>query len=140
MKFENLTPIQTNFGTIYIEDLNPEKREEPDRIKVYDTYGRYIDYCPVTQDDNNIELYKRLCEIYEYADYIEDIFPDTVMYSTNSWEKMLIYMLANNYFDEEDKQKISRLLTNEENFYVDDFLLTHDLINIVGEYYILVKE
>lgn len=41
-----LMPIETSYGTLYIEDLN-EKREEKDRVKLYDSTQKYLDYFDV---------------------------------------------------------------------------------------------
>lgn len=41
-----LNKVDTKFGTIYIESLNAN-REEPERIKIYDSDVKYIDYFSV---------------------------------------------------------------------------------------------
>lgn len=41
-----LMPIETSYGTLYIEDLN-KKREEKDRVKLYDSTQKYLDYFDV---------------------------------------------------------------------------------------------
>ena len=37
--------LDTKYGTIYIEDL--DKREEDDRVKIYDSNMNYLDYVPL---------------------------------------------------------------------------------------------
>lgn len=39
----NLNKIQTKYGAIYIESLNGN-RDEQDRIKIFDSDRKYIDY------------------------------------------------------------------------------------------------
>lgn len=46
MNNAKLNEIKTKFGTIYIEPLNGE-REEQDRIKIFDSDKKYIDYFSV---------------------------------------------------------------------------------------------
>ena len=41
--------LDTKYGTIYIEDL--DKREEDDRVKIYDSSMHYLDYVPLWDDD-----------------------------------------------------------------------------------------
>lgn len=46
--------IKTKFGKLYIEDFEYDRhkpwiREEEDRIKLYDSKGRYFDYFPMTE-------------------------------------------------------------------------------------------
>lgn len=43
----NLFKVATKFGNIYIEQPRAEYREEEDRIKIFDSKKRYIDYIPV---------------------------------------------------------------------------------------------
>ena len=143
--------INTKFGTIYIEDLeydhhNPAGREEEDRIKILDSLERYMDYVSldtlvdhayvdgITQE----ESYNRLCKFYENAEHLNDIFPDNIMFATKSWKEMYVYMLANDYFDDDMKQKISRAVWAED--LTDDYLISNELVNVVGDYYVLVSE
>ena len=130
--------IITPFGIIYIEELNPAKREEEERIKVYDTLGKYIDYHPAEFFNNNTYGYNNLCEHYKNVESIHNIFPNNIILATKSWTEMYIYMLANDYFDEEDKQKMSHSILKED--LTDDILISHDYINVVGEFYILIDE
>ena len=41
-----LLPIETSYGTLYIEDLNNQRKEE-DRVKLYDSEQKYLDYFDV---------------------------------------------------------------------------------------------
>lgn len=41
--------LETKYGTIYIEEL--DKREEDDRVKIYDSNMNYLDYLPLWDDD-----------------------------------------------------------------------------------------
>lgn len=42
--------INKNFGHFYIEEL--ETREERDRVKIYDTEMKYLDYLPIERYDD----------------------------------------------------------------------------------------
>lgn len=139
----------TPLGTIYIEDLeydhhNPAGREEEDRIKIFDSLERYLDYFSIDTlvDNANAEgitleeMYEKLCNYYENADSLSDIFPDNLIFATQSCKDMYIYMLANDYFDDDLKHRISRFIED----LTDDYLISNEFINVVGGYYVLVSE
>lgn len=66
-----LNEIKTKFGTIYIEPLNGE-REEQDRIKIFDSDKKYIDYFSVEfLEDCAMEMRSTLEE--EYAARVRNI-------------------------------------------------------------------
>ena len=143
-----MTIVNTKFGQIYIESLNynnncPANREEKDRIKVFDSLGRYIDYHSVEllqEYADTMELtmgmaYNEILKTYENAEYINDIFPDGIMFVTKSFQEMYIYMLSEDYFDDDIRKEINHAVWKGE--LTKDFLLTCDWINVIGDYYIL---
>lgn len=146
-----MTIVNTKFGQIYIESLNynnncPANREEEDRIKVFDSLGRYIDYHSVEllqEYADTMELtmgmaYNEILKTYENAEYINDIFPDGIMFATKSFQEMYIYMLSEDYFDDDIRKEINHAVWKGE--LTKDFLLTCDWINVIGDYYVLVCE
>lgn len=141
----------TPLGTIYIEDLeydrhNPAMREEEDRIKIFDSLERYLDYFSIDTlvDNANAEgitleeMYEKLCNYYENVDSLSEIFPDNIIFATTSLKEMYIYMLANDYFDDDLKHNIGNFTSIGD--LTDDYLLSNEFVNVVGGYYVLVSE
>jgi hypothetical protein len=131
-----LKEIKTKWGSIYIEELF-SKREEEERIKIYDSNKKYMDYFDVEhlQDCANEmghslrwEYYTRINNFTE-ANYIEDltqlIYTDLLhaSYITKNWRDGAEYLKINNI-------SICNLTEFEENEYV----------NKVGDYYIILSD
>ena len=142
--------IDTKFGTIYIEDLEYDRhrtnwREEEDRIKIFDSDERYCDYWSMDTIIENAEYdqktleeeYEWIIEHYENADSLDCICPD-MCYATKSFKEMYIYMCIAGYFDEDRRKNILQALDNDD--LTDDFLLSNEWVNHIGDYYILVSE
>lgn len=75
-----LAEIKTKFGSIYIEELN-SKREEEERIKIFDTNKEYMDYFSVEELQNAADEMKHSLRWeyctrisnFEKAETIEDL-------------------------------------------------------------------
>lgn len=130
-----LTEIKTKWGSIYIEELN-SKREEEERIKIYDSNKNYMDYFDVEHLQNcademghslKWEYGTRINNFME-ANYIEDlaqlIYSDLhASFITKNWLEGAEYLKINNI-------SICNLSEFKENEYV----------NQIGDYYIILSD
>lgn len=119
-----LNPVQTKFGVISVETLM-HPREEEDRIKIYDSDDRYLDYFSVE------ELYDRACEMEttieeEYATRLK-AFREEDNFDT------LVSLLTTDCVANTDKPME---LERELNIKVDEY----EYINRIGKYYLLMRE
>lgn len=109
-----LNPVQTKFGAISVETLMYSRSEE-DRIKIYDSDDRYLDYIPLqTLIDSACEMETTVEE--EYAARLK-AFRETDDIGT------LVQLLTMDYISVTD-------IPMEEN----------DYVNRIGNHYILMKE
>lgn len=101
-----MTEIKTRVGNLYIEDAT--EREEPDRIKLYDSRKAYLDYLPTdgfsTEDVAALAMktsteIKKLRRVDELMDYLGI---DSYTVSKN-WEDLLedIYGIDGYEYDAE---------------------------------------
>lgn len=143
--------INTKFGTIYIEDLeydhhNPAGREEEDRIKIFDSLGRYLDYWTIEHLEDCVEIdgtsmeqvYQEIIDRYEYVDNLCDLCPD-IRYATNDVEKMALFMYADYDLDIETRELMAMVLTKNMKG-LEELVIANDFINKIGDWYILIEE
>ena len=143
--------IDTKFGTIYIEDLeydhhNPAGREEEDRIKIFDSLERYLDYWNIdtlisfVENENTTlaEEYQKLIRGYEHANKLEALCPE-IRYATNDVEKMALFMQADYDLDIERQDLIAMIFTKNRKG-IEEAVLANDFINKIGDWYILIEE
>ena len=109
-----LNPVQTKFGMISIETLM-HPREVEERIKIYDSDDRYLDYIPLqTLIDSACEMETTIEE--EYATRLKA-------------------------FREEDSiENLVQLLTTDCIGVTDIPQEENDYVNRIGKYYILMRE
>ena len=127
--------IKTKWGSIYIEELF-SKRGEEERIKIYDSNKKYMDYFDVEHLQNcademghslRYEYHTRIRNFTE-ANYIKDlanlIYTDLhASYITNNWLEGADYLKINNI-------SICNLTEFKENEYV----------NQIGDYYVILSD
>lgn len=124
IKNERLREVITPVGTIYIEHFS--FREEYDRIKIYDSDKKYIDYISSEAITDSfklkeyIEILKKCFNIEELLNHIAFVYDE---YSV-CWEK-----IANELVERKEHQinSVGELLENE-------------WVNRIGDYYILMTE
>ena len=128
-----LQAIKTKFGTVYIEELNSE-REEKDRIKIFDSEQKYMDYfsLPVLESfakaENHTleEEYRlRIKNIIE-CDTIDDLLGCILWWwelITVDWFEVADYLKIN----DSDKQRVLEELQNNE------------CVNKIGDYYVITE-
>ena len=109
-------------GVLYIEPYDEALREEPDRIKIYDSDGRYFSYIPdIDPLPLSFENYDNIVTLLKEARHVFDVFnivgePDAEF--TGTKEQMIDYLhnalnwdlpskdynpLANEYINRFDK-------------------------------------
>ena len=116
-------------GTFYIEEL--ENREEQDRVKLYDSDEKYLEYLPIERYDDTDPT-----EEEQYQGYIEmlEIFktvPDLMEWLVSSWEFI------------GDKDQTIKYLHEELNWDLpsEDYNpLDNEWVNRIGDVYIVVSE
>lgn len=123
-----LNPVKTKFGEIAIETLM-YPREEEDRIKIYDSDDRYLDYFYVET------LYDCACEMEttieeEYAARLrafreEDNFENLVQLLTTD------YIKVTDNDQEVIREHNAQCWTNAE---------TNEYINRIGKHYIVMRD
>ena len=124
MKQIILNPVQTKFGEISVETLIHPRSEE-ERIKIYDSDDRYLDYFSVD------ELYCSACEMEttieeEYAARLRAFREETNF-------ECLVHLLTTDYVKSTDNPfELERELNLE--------VANHDYVNRIGKHYILMRE
>ena len=122
--------INNNYlGDFYIEEL--ENREEQDRVKLYDSDEKYLDYLPLERYDDSDPT-----EEEQYQGYIEMLesfknVPDLMEWLVSSWEFI------------GDKDQTIKYLHEELNWDLPSENynpLDNEWINRIGDIYIVISE
>ena len=116
-------------GNFYIEEL--ENREEQDRVKLYDSDEKYLDYLPLERYDDFDPT-----EEEQYQGYIEMLesfktVPDLMEWLVSSWEFI------------GDKDQTIKYLHEELNWDLpsEDYNpLDNEWVNRIGDIYIVISE
>ena len=129
--------ITTKVGDLFMEA--EDGREESDRIKLYDSYSRYLDYLPLESVSpyETVEQYcnKRL----EECDSVDEVlkYLGISSYTTGkSWTHLLEDIYSFDGYDyDSDADKYYELPSEEE--ITRDTVLKNECVNIIGSTYIL---
>lgn len=118
-----------NLGDLYIEELN--SREEQDRVKIYDSDLKYLDYL-------SLEYYEEVqqTEQEQYDCYIE------MLEQFESVEALMDWLVCECEFIG-SKDEMIRYLHEELNWDLprDDYdPLANEYVNRVGDVYVLISE
>lgn len=122
--------INNNYlGTFYIEEL--ENREEQDRVKLYDSDEKYLEYLPIERYDDTDPTFEE-----QYQGYIEMLesfktVPDLMEWLVSSWEFI------------GDKDQTIKYLHEELNWDLpsEDYNpLDNEWVNRIGDIYVVVSE
>lgn len=130
-----LSEVKTKFGSVYIEELRC-KREEEDRIKIFDTNKDYMSYFDVESLQNcademkhslNWEYWTRIDNLMK-AEHIEDLA--SLIYS----EKIL--GIVDKWYDGAKllELDLSNVPQASEEFFSNEY------VNRIGDYYIILSE
>lgn len=120
--------INKNFGHFYVEELN--NREEQDRIKIYDTEMKYLDYLPLDLSDEGETIEQ------QYNRYIANIESSRTIGDLLSWFSLDYEFVG--YKDETIEYLHNILnwdLPNDEYNPLDN-----ELVNRIGNTYIVVRD
>ena len=126
--------IATKFGNLYIEELNG-KREEDERIKIYDSLKRYMDYIDVEWIEDRAEVFGDTIEE-ELASYIGEMLECATINELVSYLGVEYELITK---DLEEAASYMRPFCIDE-YHSEDELLTNEWINKIGDYYIVVTE
>ena len=114
-------------GNFFIENF--DKREEQDRVKIYDSDENYLDYLPLDQIDVNDTPIEE-----QYNNYIE------MLESFKTIEEMLDWLVCDCEFIGKKSEAIKYVLTewNLPDEKTDP--LDNEWVNRIGDTYIIVSE
>jgi hypothetical protein len=144
--------IKTKFGVIYIEDLEydhhrPTMREEEDRIKIFDSDMRYMDYWSMETlyeqaDMTNQSLeavYEEIIKRYERADSLDAICPD-IRYENTDIEKFVLFMVVDGSLEVRESHVIDAMFSPNSRETLLSFIKDHEWVNRIGNYYLAIEE
>lgn len=130
---EDLREVKTPVGTIYIENFF--FREDDDRIKIYDSEKRYLDYISLETIEREAEKNNCSC-VTIVEEYIKDMekkstIAELLDYIPYSWDEYSV-----------DWEKIADNLVERTEHQINSVgeLLENEWVNKIGEYYILCTE
>ena len=132
--------INTKFGTIYIEEWEfdhhkPWQREEEDRVKIFDSNGRYLDYLSAELVEENAE--------YKHITPQELLDKHASKLANAKTIEDLLDMLDVDYEFVGTKDETIAYLHNELNWDLpsEDYNpLDNEWVNKIGDYYIVVSD
>ena len=125
--------IQTKFGPLYVEYFS--QRTEKDRIKIFDSKKRYLDYFSIEYLEEHAKINKvtPYQQLNKYLSGIHDCsnVKNLLNYLGICYEKVsLHWSVIANLLEE---------ITGYE-YTTEEQLLSNEWINQIGDYYILVVE
>ena len=133
IKDKNLREIKTPVGTIYIENFF--FREEEDRVKLYDSDKRYLDYF-TTESIFETAKVKNCSHIVLIEEYIKNMekkstIAELLDYISLSWDEYSV-----------DWEVIADSLVERTEHQINSVgeLLENEWVNKIGDYYILITE
>ncbi len=132
--------ITTKVGDLFMEA--EAEREESDRIKLYDSYSRYLEYLPlesVSPYESVAQYCNKVIRRLEECDSVDEILKYLSISSYTigkSWTDLLedIYHLDGYEYDS-DTDKYIALPSGEE--ITEQSVLNNDYVNIIGETFVL---
>lgn len=144
--------IKTKFGVIYIEDLEydhhrPAMREEEDRIKIFDSDKRYMDYWDMDMLYGEVEVtgktleevYQEIISRYEEANNLDAICPD-IRFQTTDLEKFVLFAEVDGYLEVRESHIIDAMFNPNGKETLLGYIKDHELVNRIGDFYLLIEE
>ena len=111
-------------GNFFIENF--DKREEEDRVKIYDSNENYLDYLPLEEYDTPIEE--------QYNNYVE------MLESFKTIEEMMDWLVCDCEFIGKKSEAIKYVLTEWNLPDEETDPLDNEWVNRIGDTYIIVSE
>lgn len=135
----DLVELSLKFGRVFIE--NPNSLEERDRIKIYDSRKRYLEYLPLCSVcvpienyfNTVIETFKRMNSIDEFLDYI-GVDSRTV---SDKWSNLLEDMYGVDGYSYNPNNDKYYCLDNGREI-TEKTLLENEYVNFIGNQYVLI--
>lgn len=126
---QELQTIKTTYGTFYIEKIGFQ--EENERIKIYDSKQRYMDYF-------NMEHVEDVAEINCISP--EEYMADTIhkMKNLNNVEELMEYLCLSWECMSEDWTDVAKYICPEHPDKTEKDLLENEWINVIGNMYISI--
>lgn len=123
--------IKTKFGTIYVEEgafdrHKPWQREEEDKVKIFDSNKRYLDYFSVDTLEENASFYD--IKPQELLDRYANLFAHI-----KNIKRFLEILLIDYDLITKDRSEVIKYLLD---FNIEE----NERVNIIGDYYIVVSE
>lgn len=144
--------IKTKFGVIYIEDLEydhhcPAMREEEDRIKIFDSDERYMDYWDMDMLYGEVEVtgktleevYQEIIHRYEEADNLDAICPD-IRFQTTDLEKFVLFAEVDGYLEVRESHIIDTMFSPNGKETLLGYIKDHEYVNKIGDTYLLIEQ
>lgn len=122
--------INNNYlGDFYIEEL--ENREEKDRVKLYDSDYKYLDYLPLERYDDTDPTFEE-----QYNNYLE------ILGRFDTVEGLMEWLVCETEFIGNKYQMLDYLVNrlNWDDISEDYNPLDNEWVNRIGDVYILVSE
>lgn len=122
--------INNNYlGDFYIEEL--ENREEQDRVKLYDSDYKYLDYLPLERYDDTDSTFEE-----QYNNYLE------ILGRFDTVEGLMEWLVCETEFIGNKYQMLDYLVNhlNWDDISEDYNPLDNEWVNRIGDVYILVSE
>ena len=122
--------INNNYlGNFYIEEL--ENREEKDRVKLYDSDYKYLDYLPLERYDDTDPTFEE-----QYNNYLEILGRFDTVEGLMEWLVCEAEFIGNKY------QMLDYLVNrlNWDDVSEDYNPLDNEWVNRIGDVYVLVSE
>ena len=126
---QELQTIKTNYGTFYIEKIGFQ--EEKERIKIYDSKQRYMDYFDMEDVEDVAEIHCMSPEEY-MADTIHK------MKNLNNVEELMEYLCLSWECMSEDWTDVAKYICPEHPDKTEKDLLENEWINVIGNMYISI--
>lgn len=127
---QNMHRIETKAGILYIE--RPGEQEEEERIKIYDSDGKYLDYFSVESIEETA-ITNEISFEEQYEEFIRMIA------KCETSEEILDQLGINYYILETDKAEFVKKLI-DYNIDDDSDIDDNEYVNIIGNTYILIAE
>lgn len=135
----DLVELSLKFGRVFIE--NPNSLEERDRIKIYDSRKRYLEYLPLCsvcvpiEDyfDTVVEAFKRMNSMDEFLDYI-GVDSRTV---SDKWSNLLEDIYGVDGYSYNPNNDKYYCLDNGRQI-TEKTLLENEYVNFIGNQYVLI--
>lgn len=122
--------INNNYlGNFYIEEL--ENREEQDRVKLYDSDYKYLDYLPLERYDDTDSTFEE-----QYDNYLE------ILGRFDTVEGLMEWLVCETEFIGNKYQMLDYLVNrlNWDDVSEDYNPLDNEWVNHIGDVYVLVSE